>query len=236
MLVHGGNHTSQIWDRLLPVLDAEARAVDLPGRGSRPADLRVVKLSDWIDAVVEEIDGVKSPRVVLVGHSLAGLILPAVAERRAGRVVHLVLVAAVIPPPGTTPRHNMSWLARAWGRLQTRDGILRPPRGRLARVLFCNDMDEATAEWLVGGLVPEAVRVFDERVPHLPPPQTPATFIRLRRDRAVPGRMAIRQMANYGGPLAVEEIDSGHAVMVSHPAELVAVLRRCASQTGADPV
>lgn len=212
----------------MPCLDAEARAVDLPGRGSRPADLGAVGLADWIDAVVEEIDAVQAPRVVLVGHSLAGVILPAVAERRTGKVAHLVLVAAVIPPPGATPRQIMSWPARGWGRLHTRRGVLSPPGGRLARMLFCNDMDEATAQWLGSGLVPEAAGVFDERVPPRSPPQIPATYVRLRRDRAVPGRMAERQMANYGGPISVAEIDSGHAVMVTQPTELAAVLQRCA--------
>lgn len=235
MLVHGGNNTSRCWDRLKPHLGPEVRAVDLPGRGSRPADLRHVGLSDWTDAVVEEIDRARSPHVVLVGHSLAGVIVPAAAERRAGKVVHLVLVAAVIPRPGTTQRRNLPWHARAWGRLQTQDGILKPARGRLARSLFCNDMDDATAEWMIGGLVPEAVRVFDEATPDGPPPPVPATYIRLRRDRAVNGRMARRQVANYGGPIRVQEIDAGHAVMVSRPEELAGVLTRCGRDSMISP-
>src|SRR5436190_15572053 len=161
VLVHGGNHAAACWERLVPHLEAEARAVDLPGRGSRPGDLRRVRLLDWCDAVVEEIDQVRADHVILVGHSLAGVFLPAAAEARADKVAHLVLIAGVIPPEGSRQRQNMPWIGRAAMRCYTRDGILKRPPRRLARALFCNDMDRETADWTVRQLVPEAAGVFD---------------------------------------------------------------------------
>ena len=38
VLVHGGTCAADIWDEVLPMLSFPAVAVDLPGRGSTPAD------------------------------------------------------------------------------------------------------------------------------------------------------------------------------------------------------
>ncbi len=37
LLVHGANHCAASWDAVMAHLVASAIAVDLPGRGSRPA-------------------------------------------------------------------------------------------------------------------------------------------------------------------------------------------------------
>ena len=79
VLVHGATFDGSCWDLLLPHLDGPAIAVDLPGRGSRPADLTQVTIQDFVDVVVDEIECCDLHDVVLVGHPLAGITLPGVA-------------------------------------------------------------------------------------------------------------------------------------------------------------
>ena len=229
VLVHGGYHTADCWERLSPHLHGAVRAPDLPGRGSSPADLREVRLSRWIDAVTHEVAEARSTEVVLVGHSLAGLVLPAVARNIPERITRLVFISAVLPREGRTQRTNLPWAGRLAARVQTRDGALRPPPQWLTRRLFCNDMDDQTTTWVAEHLVPEAVRVFDEPVSRRGVPEVPTTYVRLTRDRAVPRRIADRQIAAYGRPVEVADLDSGHDVMVSHPRQLGALLNRYAA-------
>jgi hypothetical protein len=91
-------------------------------------------------------------------------------------------------------------------------------------------MDPQTSAWVTERVVPEAARVFDEPVSRQGTPEIPTTYIRLTRDRAMTRRLVDRQIAAYGLPLDVVELDAGHDVMVSHPRELGALLNRYASR------
>src|SRR5512132_1714089 len=82
------------WDSITPVLARaghQARALTLPGLESRDADRRGIHLRDHIGAVVEAVDQVQGP-VVLVGHSGGGAIAHAVADARPDRIARVVYV------------------------------------------------------------------------------------------------------------------------------------------------
>jgi pimeloyl-ACP methyl ester carboxylesterase len=53
VLVHGGMCTAACWDPVVTHLAMRVVAVDLPGRGSRPADLFRVTLDDCVQAVID---------------------------------------------------------------------------------------------------------------------------------------------------------------------------------------
>jgi hypothetical protein len=65
VLIHGGGFDSRCWDLLVPLLDAPALAVDLPGRVRHPAPLSTVSLEACADAVVEDVDAAGYDDVVL---------------------------------------------------------------------------------------------------------------------------------------------------------------------------
>ncbi|MGZ8748165.1 MAG: alpha/beta fold hydrolase, partial [Mycobacterium sp.] len=56
-------------------------AVDLPGRRSKPGDLRTLTIADCVNSIVADIEQAGVDDVVVVGHSLAGIIAPAVAAK-----------------------------------------------------------------------------------------------------------------------------------------------------------
>jgi pimeloyl-ACP methyl ester carboxylesterase len=57
VLIHGAGFGANCWDELIPHLDTEALAVDLPGRGTRAdVSLRAITLADCADAVREDVE------------------------------------------------------------------------------------------------------------------------------------------------------------------------------------
>lgn len=101
-LVHGAFQGAWCWDLLIPYLEAKGHktvAMDLPIENS------FATLSNFADAVIQALPKTDTD-IVLVGHSMAGTIIPLVAE--VVKVRQLVFVAGLIPSPGVSTLDQFS--------------------------------------------------------------------------------------------------------------------------------
>lgn len=217
VLVHGGYHGSWCWDDVLPSLQSHAIAVDLPGRGRRPATGRVT-LDDCATAVLEEAEAAGLERVVLVGHSLGGLTLTTVANRAPERLARLVYVAALAPPPGRTV---FDLLAPDQADADPA-GTQQVLPGELARAMFAGDLDDETWAAAEARLVPEPTGLFVEPV-HGYDHGVPASYVRCTRDAVVTDTL-VGSFLPHLHPEELLELDSDHDAMLSHPRELARLL------------
>ena len=218
VLVHGGMHGSWAWDPIIPLLDLPAAAVDLPGRGRRPVDLRGVTLDDCVTAVLEDADAAGFDRFVLVGHSLGGLTLTETGFRHPDRVAHLVYVGALVPAPDQSAGELMTGAD-----IEGEDGIVPILPEEVAHALFGNDLeDEQWAEhWQ--GLVPEALGIMNGRLTGYPK-GIPITYVSMLQDQPVPPALVEQMLPTLGDGVDLRTIDAGHTVMVSQPHALAAIL------------
>jgi pimeloyl-ACP methyl ester carboxylesterase len=224
ILVHGGFHTSACWSSLLPFLELPARAVDLPGRGNRPADLETVTLDDCVAAVLDEADTAGFGRFVLVGHSLGGVTITETAHRHPGRVAHLVYVGALVPPSGSNAAKVM-----IGDDLVTPDGLLPHMEADTARALFGNDLTDDQWVTAAAGLVPDAVNLMNARVSGHPV-HVPTVYVNMTDDVPVPPTLAAQMAASLGAGVERRTIEAGHSVMVSKPGELAAIINEVAAR------
>lgn len=223
VLVHGGAHGAWCWERVVPHLERDARvdavvAVDLTGHGARldVKPLGEVAIADYVDDVAREIESRDLRDVVLVGHSLAGITLPAAAARVAARLRRVVYLATSNPAVG-----------------ETIDELVKHPlspvtRGAEFREMFCNDLDDETAAWLLGKLGPEPPGPMAEpvRVARLPP-GVASTYVLLERDATLPPELQ-REQARTAGVDEIVAFDSGHSAFASRPRALAELLLRYA--------
>ena len=229
VLVHGGGFSGSCWDELEPLLTGTVIAVDLPGRGRTPKDLGSVTISDFVGSVTSEIVARDLTDVTLVGHSMAGVTLPGVAERIPDRISHLVFVSCAVPPDGTPLADVLGDLSPAVQQVAARigDDVVDSQgalHADLARAMFCNDMDERQRAFTLAHLVPESLNVISEPVDldglrH----DIPRTYIRLLRDASLTLESQDRMVANLGD-VQIIDLDAGHMAMISRPTELAAIL------------
>lgn len=233
VLVHGGGFGASCWDLLVPELRTPAIAVDLPGRGNRPADLRTTTVEDFTDAVVEVIEGSGWERVVLVGHSLAGITVPRVAARIPERLARLVFVACVVPRPGDAclDTFDAATRAHALERFHESDWVAQPTPADRVKVIFGNDLDDEQFAWMLERMVPEAGRVMcaPSDLTGLANP-IPRSWVRLLRDAIVPVAVQDASITTMGGADVVD-LDAAHMAMISRPAELATILDDLAARS-----
>jgi len=272
LFVHGAWHGEATWRRLLPMLhDAgfDARALDLPGAGrnarmpasftARPFDATAfatepspnagVTQAERTEAVVELVAEMGG-NVILVGHSLGGVTISAVAEAVPDSVRAAVYLTAFMLPP-LMP-------AIAMIQHETMAAALVPP-------LFCADPGVAGALRINpaaedAGYVSQLRAAFygdlsdadfaeiretlhcDEpaSVAVTPSPVTAARFGKVRRhyvrclaDQAIPvaGQDFMIGAVNgaLGGETETHTLDASHSPFFSKPADLAEILKMIAA-------
>jgi len=252
VLVHGGWHGAWCWDLVGAELTARGHrviAVDLPAGDptAGAAEYAEVVLAALATPVFPRTTLPRQPEqsptdagdtlpprqpeqsptragedLVLVGHSLAGLTVPLVAERRPVR--HLVLLAAMLPEPG----RSVDDRARA-GERQTRRGL---GRNLTAHADGSSSWDPAAAEtWLypdspperaraaAARLRPQHFRVTAEPSPLTAWPDVPATYVLCQDDQVIDTEWA-RTAAARLPRTELFEMPGDHSPFLSRPSFL----------------
>jgi pimeloyl-ACP methyl ester carboxylesterase len=223
VLVHGGYHGAWCWEQVAPLLDKPSVAVDLPGRGSRPAS-GTVTIDSCVDAVLEEADRAGFGSFLLVGHSLGGLTITETANRAASRIARLVYLAALAPKPGQT-LFDIFFPDGGGPEIGDPSGVQPLLDEETAHQMFCGDLDKAAFAEVHAKCVPEVNGLFLATVSGYT--DVPTTYIRCSRDAAVTPDMAQLMIANIGAPEVID-LDSDHDAMISHPGDVAAALNRLA--------
>ncbi|NLV54814.1 MAG: alpha/beta hydrolase [Acidimicrobiales bacterium] len=245
VLVHGGGATRRAWDRVLAHLPGPTLAVDLPGRGEVPADLASVTVEDEVEAVVRAIRADGAGPVVLVAHSSGGLVVPGVvaalggAAHLGGRVAHVVLVAALVPPEGgcgldcMKPHHRdglvaaLDAAAAAGGPPITLPGPPADPEP--FRTAYGGEaLTDDELAFVVDPVrcVPDTVHHYLQPVRWSEAGPVPVTYVLTEADRPVPPAAQEAMVGRLPHPPALVRLPTGHLPMVTHPAELGAVAAR----------
>lgn len=205
------------WDDVVPALVSAGHTVaplTLPGVGESAERSSEIAISDWVDAVVTQIDE-STDQVVLVGHSGGGNVVWGAADARADRVARVIFVDTVPPPPDS-----------AISEFELVDGVIPFPGWDFFPDEDVSDLDGAT-------------RSRAQALTHSVPARVPADPIRLNGARhRVPvtilmGTMDQQQLESEldrWGPYAdeyraiddvtVKVIGSGHWPQLSQPERL----------------
>jgi pimeloyl-ACP methyl ester carboxylesterase len=99
ILIHGAWHASWCFQPIKAALESSGHHVltpDLPGHGIHTRPPASVRFENYVDAIIELIRQQPEP-VMLVGHSMAGLIIAQVAERIPAHIKELIFLNAYIP-------------------------------------------------------------------------------------------------------------------------------------------
>jgi pimeloyl-ACP methyl ester carboxylesterase len=233
LLIHGGASTARFWDRVVERVGPAAVAVDLPGRGDRPADLMTVTLDDGAASVAADLSAAapEGP-VVVVAHSSGGLVVPRVVDRLGDRVAAVVLTSASVPPDGGTGLDCMKVSHRErmvagveWARSEGRRLVAPVPEDPEAlRESYGERLDDDTLAFVFERLVEDSFNVYFDPVTWSTV-AAPVTYVRASRDRAVPPALQDEMIGHLPGTPTVLDWDCGHIPPITRPDPFSALLR-----------
>jgi pimeloyl-ACP methyl ester carboxylesterase len=233
LLVHGAWHSGRAWDRVVPLLTAAGHRVlapSLSGYGDRAHLLSPdIGLDTHTDDVVDLIRTEDLTDVVLVGHSYAGMVISAVADRIPERIASLVYLDAMVPVDGENAADVMpvtqvlidlaAGSATPWRIPPLPE--LPPPAG-----LF-GVTDPADIAWLRTMTSDHPVRCLQQPVRLVNPAADTVPRTHIHCVGSEPEGFARRPVPAFqpdGTPAQVWELTSGHDCMVTVPDELAGLL------------
>jgi pimeloyl-ACP methyl ester carboxylesterase len=160
ILVHGSFHGRWCWERVTPMLERAGYRTVAPDLGAAG------DLGGYVRIVEQAIDAQPGP-VVLVGHSMGGIVTSQICERRTERIIGAVYVAGLMLRNGET---LTSFLA-AHEALGIVDLVLKEmqvdPAGLVASfppaaapAVFYNACTAEDAEWASTKLRPQPLAVY----------------------------------------------------------------------------
>jgi pimeloyl-ACP methyl ester carboxylesterase len=243
VLVHGSWHGAWCWDRLIPLIRGNGHTVhafDLPSMGQDTTALQDASFARCVRKITERIDQLDGP-VILVGHSMAGVLITQVAESCPERLGALVYLSAFVPRNGEScfGLSSADNGTVAYGLQMSTDGLSATLRDPWIRASFYNDCTDQDVEYAVSLIRPQPMEPFVQSVTITEERSgaVPGVYIECLRDHAItPGfqrRMQAARSFEY-----VLSLDTGHSPFISAPAllaehlESVAVSAACWARAG----
>ncbi len=230
VFLHGGGQGGWVWDETIAALNAQSGgahrvlALDGPGCGAKRGwDTAQMTFAETNAELVSDIVASGLRDVVLVGHSQAGIHMPAMLALQPELFAKLIFVSCIAIDPGLTTI-QMTGERIHGGQHPFNDQNLTV-RDR-HRAMFCNDMTPDQAEPFLDKLGPDqwprsCYAETDWHFDHLA--AIPTSYVLCLADAILPlewqERFAARVHAN-----STLRIDAGHQVMNTRPQALAEVL------------
>jgi pimeloyl-ACP methyl ester carboxylesterase len=234
VLCHGTWHGGWAWDEVVRCLSLNghrACAPTLAGHGPGVECLGITH-QDCVDSVAACIREHDLWDVVLVGHSFGGTVAQRVVSELPDRIARMVFLDALVLKDGErvfdvlpdvfldslTPKDVTDSVTSS----EVSPEVLPAPPWETWRNNFIQDASESLARSTWERLSPEPNQVnldsLDlERFDSL---DIPKSFIHCRHDKAMPSGYFHPQMSSRLGTFQLIEMDGGHEVMFTRPAEL----------------
>jgi pimeloyl-ACP methyl ester carboxylesterase len=230
VLVHGAWQAPYVWDSVKADLSTDGNkviVVELPGHGADTTPPHLLSLEVYRDKVIEAMQAADS-NVILVGHSLGGMVITSVAEKIPSKISKLVYIGAFIPASGQALTDLASTDADSkLGPLlvPSADQLTLDVKRDSLTYLFINDGNDQVKQRVIDHYRPEPAIPFTGKVTltkeHFG--SVPKVYIKTLQDIVISPALQDRMIA--GAEIqTVENINTSHSPFLSKPHEVSALL------------
>lgn len=233
VLLHGAWHGAWCWKKLIPLLNRGRNRVlapDLPGHGDDPTPIQNIHLKTYVDFVVQLIEAETKP-VVLLGHSMSGVVISEVAEIIPQKIQQLVYLSGFVPSNGGSLisliqeelKSNRPSIGNEVS-INEKQNEISLKMSKLIQTYFYQNCEEQDVAYALMHLQKQPFRPFLDKVNISAPffGEVPKLYIECLQDKTIYLEDQRRMRAKLN--CQVVSIDSDHSPFFSKPFELARIL------------
>ena len=234
VLVHGAWQAPYVWDGVKTQLQQQGYkvlVVQLPAHGDDTTSAIRVNMSAYCNKVITAMSGV-SGKVILVGHSMGGVVVSGVAEKVPAQIEKLVYIGAFVPANG----QSIAYLSSLDKQSHLGSSILPSDGGLSINIkrdsivsIFCQDAAAGTQQLVLDKFKVEPAIPFGDTV-HLSDAnwgKADKYYIHTTLDHAI-GIDLQNQMATAAHITKRYSLPTGHCPFLSKPADVTNLLLQIA--------
>ncbi|MDC3132892.1 alpha/beta fold hydrolase [Flavobacteriaceae bacterium] len=230
LLINGAWHGAWCWNKVNFLLKKQGHNVitpELPGHGEDKTPVKEVTIQLYTDCICEILDTLEGP-VILIGHSMGGLIMSQVAEYRPEKIKLLVYVAAFVLKNGESAlpfiRKDSESLLISNIYFSKDMSTIGVNEDEIKNVFYgdCTDEDIIRAKSLMS---PQSFAPIKTRlnITHEKFELIPKIYIECLQDKAISLTMQRKMHTNFSWE-KVYSINCSHSPFFSSPDELVSII------------
>ncbi|WP_460967722.1 alpha/beta fold hydrolase [Spirosoma migulaei] len=239
VLVHGAWQAPYAWQAVKDQLVQQGQhvvVVELPGHGADNTSLTTLSMDVYRDKVVAAINALPE-NVILVGHSMGGMVVSTVAEKIPGRIDKLVYIGAFLPANGQSllalaSTDSTSQLGPAL--IPSADQLTLGIKPENLAPLFIQDGSDAVKKQVIDNYRAEPSIPFTNPVTLTATNfgKVPKYYVYTAQDHAV-GLNLQKRMVAAAGIKSTYTLNSSHCPFLSMPTEVTVLLQDIAKQVPA---
>ena len=234
VLVHGAWQAPYVWDVVSADLEKKGHKViivELPGHGKDQTATHTLSLDVYRDKVIESISKADG-KVILVGHSMGGMVITHVAEKAPTRINKLVYVGAFLPASGqalTDLAYSDPDSKLGPNLVPSADQLTLDVKKEYLSNLFINDGTEANKNLVITNYRAEPAIPFTNKVTLTDGNfgAVEKVYIKTLQDVVISPGLQSRMIA-AAGIKTVLEVNTSHSPFLSQPHTLSELLLKIA--------
>lgn len=231
VLVHGAWADESAWGFVRNDLakNANVVVVNLPAHGADNTPGAGIGLTEYVKTVSEAVNKV-SGKVILVGHSMAGVIISQVAEQMPGKIDKLIYVSAYLPKNG----EDVSSITNKFLNNKpvevlefNKEYTLVSIKKEAIATVVCADCPDYMKDMLVKYHRAEPVKGLNDKVSLTSRfKAVPKYYISTKNDYAVPYALQQQMIQSDGTVKKVFEMETSHLPFVVNPKAFLNILNQ----------
>lgn len=223
VLIHGAGLGVSVWKDTERQLGVETVSIEFPTMNAKADQNKNTTFDGYMTSAKKQIDLTGKSKLVIVAHSVGGVVGVELAKYYADRMIGFVAIGAVIPEPGQSFVSTMPFPQNYILPFIMKFGGTKPPSSAIRKGL-CNDLTTEKCNAVVENFTAESMELFTHKITsEVVVPNK--LYVHLSLDKELSPSMQ-KQMSSNLGTQEIVTLESGHLPMLSTPDQLATILNK----------